>query len=338
MRANRMMRLLASSVILGLLGSGTVLGQTPPNPELPPVEVRPNVGPQTEDFGPPYSTSGEYDPYGNPGLSWRSDELTSDSELVGPYGQPVWTTQRPFATTRAYVLPAGTYEVSQWIRPTWERGEKPKFRMLEELAIGLPGRFQLDIYERWNIEKDIDDNNNAHHEGVQIEGRWALADWGVLPLNPTIYAEWLERGGPQDKPNKYEIKLLLADQYFCDRLFFASNVILEQETADERETEIAWSCGFATPIIERKLMAGFETNLSATNVHGSRGDYEWSFMIGPSMQWRPTNRTFVDLVGLFGATEDSPEAQMYLIFGYQFGTRAAPFSGSISGPASTRGN
>jgi len=28
------------------------------------------------------------------------------------------------------------------------------------------------------------------HSGVQVEARWALAEWGRLPLNPTLYGEW----------------------------------------------------------------------------------------------------------------------------------------------------
>src|SRR5262245_5124989 len=33
-----------------------------------------------------------------------------DEERVGAYGQPRWTTKRPFANTRVYVLPEGQME------------------------------------------------------------------------------------------------------------------------------------------------------------------------------------------------------------------------------------
>lgn len=279
--------------------------------------------------------SGTYDAYGNPGLSWSSGLIESDQQLVGPYAQPVWTTQRPFATTRAYVLPAGTAQVEQWVRPTWKRGDKTEYRFLEELAVGLPGRFQLDIYERWNSEPDANGNNVANHEGVQLELRWAVADWGVLPLNPTFYIEWVERGGPQEKPNKYEAKLLLADN-LTENIYYSSNVILEQETSGERETEIGWSHALATTVIDRRLLAGIEAVWSGTNVHDNRSHYDIAFLIGPSLQFRPTNRTFVDVVGLFGTTDESPRAQMYIIAGFQFGTRGAPVG--FAGPAATRGN
>lgn len=305
------------------------------DPTLPPVIVRPNMGSSQGNYNRGGYGSGFGRSRGT--IPWSSGAIRTDDALVGPYNQPVWTTQRPFAASRVYVLPPGQAQVEHWVRPTWRRGEHTEFRFLEEIAIGLPGRFQLDLYERWNIEPNSNNRQQANHEGVQIELRWALANWGVIPFNPTLYAEWVERGGPQKKSNKYELKLLLAEQ-FGPRLFYASNLILEQETRDEHETELAWSHAVSTPIIQRKLLAGLEARWANITTADHRSNAQIEFLIGPSLQYRPTNRTFLDVVGLFGTNSESPDAQMYVIFGYQFGTRSGPASGNISGPASTRGN
>src|SRR5262249_52338831 len=119
-----------------------------------------------------------------------------------------------------------------------------------------------------------------------------------------------------------------------DNLYYASNYVLEQEVSGEKETELSWSNAFSSTIIERRFMAGIEMLLAGTTVHDNRSDQEVSFTIGPSMQWRPSNRTFIDVVGLFGTTPESPLAQMYVICGFQFGTRAGPARGYIGGPAS----
>src|SRR5512135_138928 len=292
--------------------------------------------------GPPYPTPGPTlgglgggggDGTGRGTIPWSSNAITTDSTRVGPYNQPAWTTQRPFAASRVYVLPPGTFQLEQWFRPTWPRDGKVEMRFLEELAIGLPCRFQLDLYERWNVEPNRRNKQEANHEGVQIELRWALADWGVIPLNPTLYAEWIERGN--GRPDIYEFKLLLADE-IRPNLFYASNVTFEQETGGGRAQEIDFSQAFSTPLIERKLLAGVEMLLQSVTESGSRGDPEVEFLIGPSVQWRPSNRTFLNVVPLFGTTKDSPIAQMFVIFGYQFGKRAGPSRG-ISGPVSTSG-
>ena len=310
--------------------------QQPPEATLPPIVVEPTPQPEYQNYG--YGSGSPYGPYPYGTIPWNSNEITSDRDLVGPYGQPQWTTQRPFSTARSYVLPAGMMQFEQWVRPTYNKGVKPEYRFLEEYAIGLPGRFQLDVYERWNVEADPTTNNEkANHEGVQIELRYALADWGVIPLNPTLYAEWVERGGPQDKPDKYEIKLLLSDE-ILPNLYYASNIIMEQEVAGELENELGWSNAFSTTVIERKLLAGVECLWQGQNLHGSRNDRTSQFTIGPSMQYRPTNRTYINFVSLFGTSGDAPQCQMYLIVGYQWGGRAGPAGGYISGPASTIGN
>ena len=315
---------------------------------MEPVIVRPEEG-STQNGGQPVENyggggngygDGGYGGYGYGGgnggnIPWTSGAIPSDRTRVGSYNQPAWTTQRPFATTRAYVLPEGTYEFEQWVRPTWNKDDPTEYRMLEEISLGLGCRVQLDLYERWNIEPDANGKEQANHEGVQIEGRYALADWGVIPFNPTLYAEWIERGGPQDdKPNKFETKLLFSDELTCN-LYYASNVILEQEVSDTLETEFGWNNAIGTTVIERKLLAGIESEFSSTTEKGSRGEPETLLSFGPSLQYRPTPRTFLDVVGLFGVTEDSYAARMYIVWGYQFGSRAGPSRGYAGGPASS---
>lgn len=132
------------------------------------------------------------------------------------------------------------------------------------------------------------------------------------------------------------MKLLLA-QEITSKLFYASNLILEQEVDREKETELGWSHALSVPVIERKLLMGVECLLQNNSVHDARGDSVTTFRIGPSMQVRPTNRTYVTFAPLFGTTADGPICQAYLIAAYQFGFRAGPSQG-IAAPVSTIGN
>jgi hypothetical protein len=274
-------------------------------------------------------------------IDWNSDRIRSDADRVGTYNQPVWTTQRPFSTTRTYVIPEGTMDFEQWARPTWGQTGKVDTRYLEELTIGLPCRFQLDVYERWDISPvGQNDKEIWRHEGVQIEARWAFADWDVIPLNPTLYLEWIQRGH-NDESDKYEFKLLLGDDFFNGRLHYGCNFSIEKELGQSKEVELQFAQAFGTTIIERKLMAGIEMYYQNNSFQGERGTPANSFVIGPSIQWRPTNRTFLDVVGLVGTTgsnsSESVKGQMFIIFGYQFGKRAGP-SNEIYAPAIARSN
>jgi len=276
-------------------------------------------------------------------IPWDSDRITSDSQRVGPYNQPEWTTQRPFPSTRVYVLPEGTMEFEKWAIPTFPTTGKGRSRFLEEFAVGLPGRFQLDVYGRWDIDPDATNGNKEHwrFEATSIEMRWAVADWDVIPLNPTLYGEWTQRGH-EGEGDEFEIKLLLGDSFLNGKLFYGLNFSVEHEVSGPgKEVELQIAQSFGTTIIERKLMAGIEMFWQQNSFQDMRGTPANSFVFGPSLQWRPTNRTFVDLVGLVGVlggktpVQESLRGQVFLIWGYQFGNRAGP-SNEIYAPAAAR--
>lgn len=67
---------------------------------------------------------------------------------------------------------------------------------------------------------------------------------------------------------------------------------------------------------------------------GARGEPTHKFVIGPSVQVKPTSRTHLDLVALFGTNEDSPRVEAFLIFRIEFGK----IGGGHYAPTSTRSN
>ena len=107
----------------------------------------------------------------------------SEERPVGKYAQPEWTTERRFAATRTYVLPEGMFEMEQWRRGTYTRHGGDEHRFLTEIEAGLPGRWQLDFYGHFEGGSNI----STKFIGEQIEARYALANWGRLPANPTLY-------------------------------------------------------------------------------------------------------------------------------------------------------
>jgi hypothetical protein len=226
---------------------------------------------------------------------------------VGPYDQPWWTTERTFGTSRVYVRPPGTVEFVQHWTPEFNEPEVAHaFR--EEVEIGLPYRFQLDFYQNWNIEK-----SDAFYKGASIELRYALANWGKIPLNPTLYGEWSFNDRSSDV---WEVKLLLGDT-FCHRWNWAANLTYESKTGGEREREIQISQALTYALIDRTLNVGVEALWEyKTAAASNEADYE--FLVGPSINVHPTRNSFVTIAPLFGAIRDSPEAEVFVVAGFQF--------------------
>ena len=76
-----------------------------------------------------------------------------EDQPVDETGRPDWTSARRFPSTRVY-LQDGPGEISfeQWLRQRdFEDGSKQS-RFQEEVEIGLPYRFQMDLYETWAVD------------------------------------------------------------------------------------------------------------------------------------------------------------------------------------------
>ncbi len=248
---------------------------------------------------------------------------------VGQYGQPEWTTERAFSNSRVYVRPAGTLEFNQFWTPEFAEGHVT-YSFREEVEIGLPYRFQLDLYQNWGIER-----GDAFYKGSSVELRYALANWGEIPLNPTLYGEWSFN---DNAPDVWELKLLLG-QTFAHRWNWAANLTYEHENGGPRERVFEMSSALTYALIDQTLNVGIEALFEHATEAGSRSDPTHEFLIGPSVNLRPTRNTFVTVSPQFGVTHDSPDAKVFVIagFNFSFGGPRTPREEGIRAPASMFG-
>ena len=248
----------------------------------------------------------------------------SHADGTGAYNQPVWVQHRRFSTTRVHIQ-RNPWEaaVEQWWRGRLKDGEW-KHLFQEELEIGLPGRMQFDIYEDWVVE-----DGKASHKDVAAEIRYGLADWGVIPLNPALYLEykWVD---PSHGADVIEPKLLLGDNFGDYQ--WGLNFVYERELGGENTEEIQITQGISKAVSDSWSL-GLEMKYVHETVEGSRGNPEHKVLLGPSVQWRPTENTHFDVVALAGLTKDAPDIEGYVIFGIDFGGASggkkvhAPISG-----------
>ena len=195
----------------------------------------------------------------------------------------------------------------------------------------------------------------AARRSVSLEARWALADWNKIPLNPTLFAEYKfgvgtirheevqppmgaggegeeeEEGGPPKVPDAYEVRLLLA-QDFGEHVEWAMNWFFEKENTGDRGREWGFSQAAMTPILlpNERLKIGIEMEYKNTTVKDTRGDPLHSFTIGPTLAWKPTAQTRLDISPLFGCTHDSPVADVFVAFSWLFGGERAEAEAPVS--------
>lgn len=228
---------------------------------------------------------------------------------VGPAKQPEWTTARRFPTTRVYLQKTpGEIGFEQWWRMQRLPNGDTVHRLQEEIEFGLPWRMQLDLYYTWKIDAE----GESHYDSIAPELRYALADWDVIPLNPTIYLEWKFTDSGADV---CEAKLLLGDDLPWG-LRWGMNLVWEQQLGDERERELAVSQALGYTLLDQKLNIGVEMKYLEVTASDNRGDPENEWLLGPSLQWRPTANIHVDVVPLFGLNNEAPDVEMYVVAGF----------------------
>ena len=269
-------------------------------------------------------------------------------ELVGPYNQPRWSARGRFsADTDVYVLPPYSFYVDVDYHGTFPRQGFPDHLFIQEFELGLPYRFQL-AFELYQEAQ----NGQRQIPFVLFEGRYALANWGKIPLNPTILGEYSFGTGKQypvqpgankeadagegeqsqgdvagrvrsdtkkNIPNAYEVRLLLG-QEIGKYIEFASNIFVDQALSGDREREIGFSTASSYAIRGEPLKIGLEANYRNVSLPGNRRNAKNIFEIGPAFTLKPSPHTRIDLAPLFGTTNDSPFLELFAILSIDFGT------------------
>ena len=271
----------------------------------------------------------------------EQEVVVTGEEVPSAYGAPPGFSRSRFSNiTQAYVLPPWAFFFGEIYEGQGFRHGPPDHLFTQEIEMGLPYRFGVAAegkFERFN--------GGGGAETVSLEARWALADWNKIPLNPTLFAEYKfgvgtirheegppppageeeeEEGGPPKVPDAYEFRLLLA-QDFGERVEWAMNWFFEKENTGDRGREWGFSQSAMTPILlpNERLKVGVEMEYKNFTVKDTRGDPQHTFIIGPTLAWKPTPQTRLDISPLFGCTDDSPVADVFVVFSWLFGAEHA---------------
>lgn len=277
-------------------------------------------------------------------------------ELPSAYGAPPDFSRTRFSNlTNAYVLPPGGVYAGLIYQGDSLRFNRPDHMLTQEVEIGLPYRFGI------AMENSIESfRGHTQERTFSIEGRYALADWNKIPLNPTIFVEYkfgigdiLHDEGPPEPlpkgeaeeflaeheplPDGFEVRLLLA-QDFDNHVEWAANGFFEQEVSGDRGREAGFAQSIMFPILlpRERLKIGAEMLFTAFSDVGIRQNSEplsYRLVVGPTIAWKPSKNTRLDISPLFGVTDDSPRASVFVVFSMVFGGGEPA---QAEAPASTR--
>jgi hypothetical protein len=246
--------------------------------------------------------------------------LFREEDRVGDYGQPRWTAIRRFPTTRIYVIPAGKAEFEWWLRytfPVKDAAAGRDLRTYYEMSFGLGHRLQLDLYLVTQQSGHGGDESKIELKREQVELRYALADWGRIWGNPTLYLEWQHRNGEHDW---IEPKLLLGGQ-LAPGWHGGLNLVWEKELGGPNwETEYNAAVGISRTVVDETLHIGAEGYVEAHDIAGQRfkfSDQERMWAAGPSFLLqpvRPMHILFTPLIGRGAAAGENMRTVMRLWF------------------------
>lgn len=249
---------------------------------------------------------------------------TGETTVVAPRGtqQPGWTERRLFPGTRIYVAPAGSATFEFWLENKTPFGKDNRLRTLYELALGLGHRLQLDLY----VRTQADGLGAMFLESERLELRWALADWGVIPGNPTVYLEWIRQTAG---PMKGEVKLLFGGE-LSPRVFWGVNLFYERELWGTDQTqEYGVTAGLTFAALPDHFSLGGELRVELVDTRTRRFNPDGiEVLVGPTFAWRPVPAAHVLLVWFLGpelerSAPDAPYAPVFvmqptLVAGWRF--------------------
>ena len=276
--------------------------------------------------------------------------VVTAEEVPSAYGAPPGMSRSRFSNAvNAYVLPPWSFFFGELYEGQGFRHGPPDHLFTQEIEMGLPYRFN--VAAETELERF---NGGGGVQTVSLEARWALADWNKIPLNPTLFAEYKfgvgtirheevppppggggeeEESGPPKVPDAYEFRLLLA-QDFGEHVEWAMNWFFEKENTGDRGREWGFSQAAMTPVLlpNERLKVGIEMLYKNVTTKDTRGDAVNSFVIGPTIAWKPTAQTRLDISPLFGCTTDAPVADVFVAFSWLFGGER----GEAEAPVSSR--
>src|SRR5437868_11611229 len=252
-------------------------------------------------------------------------------ELPTAYGAPPDLSHGRISTlTKSYVLSPFSFELEAGYEGSIFRHGLPSQLFRQEIEMGLPARSTVGVQNQ--VEHFA---GETRERSFTLEGRYALANWNKLPLNPAISAEY-RFGLSNALPDSGEIALLISHD-LPHLIEWAANIFVDRDFGSRESTSAGFAQSIEMPILlpEEKLEVGLEMQYrSGSETAGFRGTTK-GLAIGPTLAWRPTKKVRFDFSPLIGRSDHTPVVQVFAVFSFSFG---GPAAADAEIPPSARGH
>src|SRR5437899_2810856 len=250
-------------------------------------------------------------------------------ELPTAYGAPPDMSHGRISTlTKSYVLSPFSFELEAGYEGAAFRHGLPSQLFRQEIEMGLPARFTVGVQNQ--VEHFA---GETRERGFTLEGRYALANWNKLPLNPAISAEY-RFGLSNSSRDSGELALLISHD-FPQLIEWAMNIFVDREFGARQSTSAGFTQSVEVPVLlpEEKLEVGLEMQYRSGGEAPGREGTTKGLAIGPTLALRPTKNARFDLSPLIGTSDDTPAVEVFAVVSFSFG--GSP-EGEVENPASAR--
>src|SRR6266487_6076965 len=175
-------------------------------------------------------------------------------ELPSAYGAPPDLSHGRISTlTKSYVLSPFGFELEAGYEGAVFRHGLPTQLFRQEIEMGLPARFTVGIQNQ--VEHFAGD---ARDRSFTLEGRYALANWNKLPLNPAISAEY-RFGLSNTLPDSGQLALLISHD-FPHLIEWAMNIFVDRDFGGKESTSAGFAQSIEMPVLlpKEQLEVGLE--------------------------------------------------------------------------------
>jgi hypothetical protein len=252
-----------------------------------------------------------------PSMAVVSPGVPGENKMVGTYAQPEWSARRPFPGVSVYVAPAGQFELETGFQDATTPGGTNHREWSQEFEAGLGHRWQAAVENtRTNFSEGARRPLRWHEDSLELSARYALADWGKLPLNPALGAGWRFNSGAADAP----LAQLVLGGELTPRLHWAADFQYGRQTGGPRLRELTAATALTYSVTNETLNIGLQAQSKRSSELLDPASVRSE--IGPCLQYRPRDQIHLDCVALWGTERGRSVHGFVLSVGFEFGEGA----------------